>query len=127
MAASVVTLIIVLYTKTLSKMKLKSLFGVNGIFDSFTAQKMAHFIKSAHSDLRQFLAAESPLRMIKNAFCFTSKALFVLKIFKFLSWLFGQVAKRLDKKDKANFEFYDVTTSFYAQFLKKNISLVIVY
>ena len=108
-------------------MKLKSLFGVNGIFDSFTAQKMAHFIKSALSDLRQFLAAESPLRMIKNAFCFTSKALFVLKIFKFLSWLFGQVAKRLDKKDKANFKFYDVTTSFYAQFLKKNISLVIVY
>ena len=108
-------------------MKLKSLFGVNGIFDSFTVQKMAHFIKSALSDLRQFLAAESPLRMIKNAFCFTSKALFVLKIFKFLSWLFGQVAKRLDKKDKANFEFYDVTTSFYAQFLKKNISLVIVY
>ena len=85
MAASVVTLIIVLYTKTLSKMKLKSLFGVNGIFDSFTTQKMAHSIKSAFSDLRQFLAAESPLRMIKNAFCFTSKALFVLKIFKFLS------------------------------------------
>ena len=32
----------------------------------------------------------------KNAFYFTSKALFVLKIFKFLSWLFGHVSKRLD-------------------------------
>ena len=40
---------------------------------------------------------------------FTSKALFVLKIFKFLSRLFGHVAKRLDKKDKVNFKFYDVT------------------
>ena len=28
---------------------------------------------------------ESPLKMMKNAFCFMLKALFVLKIFKFLS------------------------------------------
>ena len=48
------------------------------------------------SGLRQFLAAESPLEMMKNAFYFTSKALFVLKVFKFLSWLFGHVSKRLD-------------------------------
>ena len=47
--------------------------------------------------------------MIKNASYFTAKALFVLKIFKFLSRLFGHVAKRLDKKDKVNFKFYDVT------------------
>ena len=46
---------------------------------------------------------------MKNAFYFTSKALFVLKIFKFLSWLFGHVVKQLDKKDKVNFKFYDVT------------------
>ena len=57
---------------------------------------------------RQFLAAESSLKMMKNAFYFTSKALFVLKIFKFLSWLFGHVAKELDKKDKVNFKVYDV-------------------
>ena len=31
--------------------------------------------------------------MMKNAFYFTLKALFVLKIFKFLSWLFGHVEK----------------------------------
>ena len=48
--------------------------------------------------------------MMKNDFYFTSKALFILKMFKFLSWLFGLVAKRLDKKDKVNFRFYDVTT-----------------
>ena len=32
-----------------------------------------------------FLATESPLKMSKNAFYFTSKAVSVLKIFKFLS------------------------------------------
>ena len=52
--------------------------------------------KGALSALRQFLAIESPLKMMKNAFYFTSKALFVLKIFKFLSWLFGHLVKRLD-------------------------------
>ena len=31
--------------------------------------------------------------MMKNAFYFTLKALFFLKIFKFLSLLFGQVEK----------------------------------
>ena len=52
--------------------------------------------KGALLGLRQFLATESPLKMMKNAFYFLSKALFVLKVFKFLSWLFGHVAKWLD-------------------------------
>ena len=46
--------------------------------------------------------------MMINAFYLISKALFVLKIFKFLSSLFGYVAKRLDLKDKVNFKMYDV-------------------
>ena len=41
--------------------------------------------KIALSGLRQFLTTESPLKMMKSAFYFTSKALSVLKIFKFLS------------------------------------------
>ena len=41
--------------------------------------------KGALSGPRQFLATESPLEMMKNAFYFTPKALFVLKKFKFLS------------------------------------------
>ena len=41
--------------------------------------------ESALSGLRQVLAIESPLKVMKNTFYFTSKALFVLKIFKFLS------------------------------------------
>ena len=35
--------------------------------------------------LRQFLATESPLKMMKNAFYIISKAHFVLKLFRFLS------------------------------------------
>ena len=47
--------------------------------------------------------------MIKNVFYFMLKALFVLKIFTFLSWLFGYVGKWLDKKAVVNFKIYDVT------------------
>ena len=36
---------------------------------------------------------ESLLKMMKNAFYFMLKALFILKVFKFLSWYFGHVGK----------------------------------
>ena len=49
-------------------------------------------LKGALSDLKQFLLIESPLKMMKNAFYFTSKALFVLKIFKFLFVLLKKLA-----------------------------------
>ena len=65
-------------------------------------------IKDAVSGLRKFLATESPLKMMRNAFCFTSKALFLLKTFRFLSWFFVDVTERRDKKDHVNFKFYDV-------------------
>ena len=64
--------------------------------------------------------------MMKNAFYFILKVLFVLKIFKFLSRLFGHVQKWLDQKDKVSFEIYDVTfwltdncNTHIAQYLKK--------
>ena len=83
-------------------------------------------LKCALLGLRQILEAESPLKVMKNIFYFTSKALFVLKIFKFLPWFFGHLAKRLDKKDKINFKFYDVTAwitsncnTHIAQYLEK--------
>ena len=50
-----------------------------GSFANFTSN-----IKSALLGLR-LLAIESPLKMMKDAFYFTTKALFVLKIFKLLS------------------------------------------
>ena len=52
--------------------------------------------KGTSSGLRQFLATESPLKRMKNAFYFTLKPLFVFKIFRFLSWLFGHVEKQLN-------------------------------
>ena len=53
-------------------------------------------LKGALSGLKQFLATENPLKMMKKAFYFTSNVLFILKIFKFSSWLSGHVSKRLD-------------------------------
>ena len=44
---------------------------------------------------------------MRNAFYFTLIALFVLKIFTFLSWLFGYIGKRFDQKVKVNFKIYD--------------------
>ena len=43
------------------------------------------WFKGALSGMRQFLATESPLKMMRNALYFISKAVFVLKIFNFLS------------------------------------------
>ena len=51
-------------------------------------------IKGSLSGLRQFLATEAALKIMKNAFYFTLKALFVLKIFKRFSWGFGHAQKR---------------------------------
>ena len=41
--------------------------------------------KGALSGLRQFFTTKSLLKMMKNAFYFTLNALFVLKLFNFLS------------------------------------------
>ena len=55
--------------------EMSNFFWINNFFKS----------KNALSRLRQSLGTESPLKMMKNAFYFVSKSLFVLKIFKFLS------------------------------------------
>ena len=54
---------------------------------------------------------ESHFKKIKDVFCFILKALFVLKIFNFLSLLFwaGHIGKQVDKKVKVNFKIFDVT------------------
>ena len=52
-------------------------------------------VKGVLSGLTQFLATESPLKIMKNTFYFTLKALFVLKVFKFLFYPFGHVETRL--------------------------------
>ena len=57
---------------------------------------LAICVKDTFSGLRRYLVNESPLKLMKNDFYFIFKALFILKIFKFLSWYFGHVKKRLD-------------------------------
>ena len=62
-------------------------------------------------DWRSTLGFEtiSDNRKMKYAFYFMLKALFVLEIFPFLSWRFGYVEKRFDRKAELNFKIYDVT------------------
>ena len=57
-------------------------------FDSEVLEKIIireKLFKGTLLGLRQFLTTESPLKMMKNAFYLTLKALFIFKIFKFLS------------------------------------------
>ena len=56
----------------------------------------SNIFKHALSGLRQILATENPLKMKKKAFYFTLKALFILKISRFLSSFFGHAEKQLD-------------------------------
>ena len=57
------------------------------------------FLKNLKSDSNLpkevciFCFIERPLKMMKNVFYFILKALSILKMFKFLSWLFGHVEK----------------------------------
>ena len=99
----------------------------------FIANKLSCFFVTlalydlkTHSQVWDNFATEILLKMIKNTFYFTIKAVFILKIFWFLSWLFGHVAKRLDWKDKFNFKIYDATpwltnncNTYIAQYLEK--------
>ena len=62
----------------------------------FLLDRLSFYWIGASSIMRQFLATESPWKMMKNVFYFTLKAITVLKIFKFLSWLFGYVEKWLE-------------------------------
>ena len=47
------------------------------------------------------------------AFYFIVKALFLLKLFTFLSWLFGYAEKRLEMQANVNFKIYVVTDWTY--------------
>ena len=46
--------------------------------------------------------------MMKNAFYFMLKTLFVLEIFTFLSRLFSYTEKQIDKKVMVTFKIYDI-------------------
>ena len=59
-------------------------------------RKNSFLLNDVLSGLRQVLATESPLKMMKNVSYFILKALYILKIFTVLSWLFGHAGKQLD-------------------------------
>ena len=81
-----------------------------GVHPLTESERSSFSLKDAFSSLSQFLATEcSWQKMKKSTFYFTSIALFVLNTFKFLSWLFGHVAKRLDYKDQVIVKFYNAT------------------
>ena len=71
-------------------------------------KKHKHYfcIKGTLSGLRQLLAAESPLKIMKKVFLFHLESSFHSQDIKFLFWLFGHVAKQLDKKDKVKRELH---------------------
>ena len=82
------------------------------------------FLKGALSGVRQFLTTERPLKLMKNVFYFTSKALSVLKILSFCLDFLVVYQNGLIKK--VNFKFYDVTArlanycnTHTAQYLEK--------
>ena len=52
---------------------------------NISSRSVSLIFKSTLLGLKQFLAAESPSKMIKNVFYFILKALLVYKVFKFLS------------------------------------------
>ena len=67
---------------------LSFLFTQN-IYNDFLSCVMIHLPYLPQKTLK----SDSHPPVVKNAFYFILKALFVLKIFKFLSWLFGHVEK----------------------------------
>ena len=54
---------------------------------------------------------ESALKVMKYTLYFMLKALFIFELFTFLSWYFGYLVKRRDKKAMFNFKSYDVVTT----------------
>ena len=75
------------------------LIAVN-VFEIIFQRHFLSAFKGSLSGLKKYLAAKSHLKMMINIFHFMLKALFVLKILKFLSLLFGHTEKRLDEKLK---------------------------
>ena len=73
-----------------------NVWKINGCGDIFRALSKIYdeTFKSALPGLTQIMATESPLKMMKNAFYFILKAIFVLKIFKFFPCFFGHIETR---------------------------------
>ena len=82
-------------------------------------------INGTFSGLRQFLATESPLKMMKNGFYFTLEAVFVLKIFKYKNGLIRKIRLILTlMTSQPNFNFFFFFfISYFIYSLKRKIIL----
>ena len=78
------------------------------LFFSFSIECVL-YIKWALSGLRPFLTNKNPVKVMKNAFCFTLKVHFIHLNFG----LDILVEKRFDLKDKVDFKIHDVTFAIY--------------
>ena len=65
-------------------------------------------VKGLFSGVIQFLTTESPLKVMKNVFCFTLNHFLFLSYLNFCPDFFGDVVKRLDKKAKIAFKNYGI-------------------
>ena len=68
-------------------MNYREIIGRCEKFPCICMRKPFLLLKGALSGLRQFLATERLLKMMRNTFYFTSKVLFVFRILNFLAWL----------------------------------------
>ena len=75
---------------------------------SWTLEAVNDFWKIAPSSMSERVSNAPWLSMVRSQVWNN----FVLKIFRFLSWLCGHVEKWFNQKDKVNFKIYDVTISF---------------
>ena len=87
------------------------------------------------SGLRQFVATKCPLKMMKNAFYFTSKPLFVLKIFNFLFLLFWSCSKTAWLEGQGSFVIYTLSnisrskenqTMKFGHFIENNLIIIFI-
>ena len=74
---------------------------------AFVKKTFSRRFKAAVLGLRQSLATDSPFKIMKNAFHFTLKALFILKMINFCPDFFVMQENGLIRN--VNFKIYDVT------------------
>ena len=67
-----------------------------------------HETKTILNKLCSYLWQWKLFKNDEKHFLFHVKALFILTIFTFLSWVFGYVEKRFDNKAMVNFKIYDI-------------------
>ena len=91
------------------KVLLKRLWFREGVYECLCWRRGWWLVGGLHvSKTGGLKRNKSPLKMMKNAFYFILKAIFVLKTFKCLCWLFGHVGTRA-RLERDHFKTFDLT------------------